>query len=111
MSSFAEPGPGSGIGQRASMKKISEYRLHADECRLLAQRADSPEHRDMLLSMAATWDALADGRKRTLAQQGSLESDESGKAAPAGGVAHCLGAVAGAATVNSHARGKDENSG
>ena len=71
------------IGQQASMKKISEYRMHAEECRLRAQRADSPEH----CAMAATWDALADGRKRTLAQQGSLETDQGGKAGPADGQA------------------------
>lgn len=91
-------GPGFGIGQRASMKKISEYRLHAEECRLLAERADSPGHRDMLLSMAATWDALADGRKRNLARQGRGESEG-------------LGGVAAAAGDNSQARAEDEKAG
>lgn len=80
------------------MKKISEYRLHAEECRLLAERADSPGHRDMLLSMAATWDALADGRKRNLARHGSGESEG-------------LGGVAAAAGDNSQARAEDEKAG
>ena len=44
------------------MKKASEYRQHADECRTLAARMDSGEHRDQLLEMAATWDRLADER-------------------------------------------------
>ena len=90
------------------MKKISEYRQHSEECRLLAQRADSPEHRDMLLNMAGTWGAPADGRKQTLARQGRLESDEGGKAGPVGGSAGCLDGVAAAATDNSHARADDE---
>jgi hypothetical protein len=64
-----------GIGQQASMKKVSEYRLHAEECRLRAQRADSPEHGGMLLTMAATWDALADGRKRNLAKLGKQRNE------------------------------------
>lgn len=41
------------------MKKASEYRQHADECRTLAARMEVGEHRDQLLEMAATWDRLA----------------------------------------------------
>ena len=41
------------------MKKASEYRKHAEECRLLAHRMEHGEHRDQLLEMAATWDKLA----------------------------------------------------
>ena len=44
------------------MKKASEYRQHADECRALAARMDVGEHRDQLLEMAATWDRLATER-------------------------------------------------
>lgn len=44
------------------MKKASEYRQHADECRTLASRMDVGEHRDQLLEMAATWDRLAEER-------------------------------------------------
>ena len=44
------------------MKKASEYRQHADECRTLAGRMDVGEHRDQLLEMAATWDRLANER-------------------------------------------------
>ena len=41
------------------MKKASEYRKHAEECRVLANRMAHGEHRDQLLEMAATWDRLA----------------------------------------------------
>ena len=41
------------------MKKASEYRQHAEECRMLANRMEQGEHRDQLLEMAATWDRLA----------------------------------------------------
>jgi hypothetical protein len=41
------------------VKKASEYRQHADECRALAQKMNHGEHREQLLQMAATWDRLA----------------------------------------------------
>jgi hypothetical protein len=41
------------------MKKASEYRKHAEECRVLANGMAQGEHRDQLLEMAATWDRLA----------------------------------------------------
>ena len=44
------------------MKKASQYRLNAAECRQLANRMDNGEHRDQLLDMAATWDRLAGER-------------------------------------------------
>jgi hypothetical protein len=44
------------------MKKASEYREHAEECRALSRRSKSAEDRDMLLNMAATWDSLAENR-------------------------------------------------
>ena len=46
------------------MKKASEYRQHAAECRTLAARMDVGEHRDQLLEMAATWDRLAAERSQ-----------------------------------------------
>jgi hypothetical protein len=54
------------------MKKVSEYREHAEECRVLARAAASPQHRDMLLNMASTWDALADDRQKANATQERL---------------------------------------
>jgi hypothetical protein len=44
------------------MKKVPEYLQHAEECRMLAAAA-KPEHRDMLLKMAETWESLAKGRE------------------------------------------------
>ncbi len=44
------------------MKKASEYRRHAQECRELATTMDSAEHRDQMLKMAEHWERLAEDR-------------------------------------------------
>jgi len=44
------------------MKKASEYRAHAEECRQLASAMELGEQRDQLLEMAANWDKLAKER-------------------------------------------------
>ena len=44
------------------MKKASEYRKHAEECRALAKQVPEGPQRDQLLEMARTWDALAKDR-------------------------------------------------
>ena len=44
------------------MKKASEYRKHAEECRALARQVPEGPQRDQLLEMARTWDALAKDR-------------------------------------------------
>ena len=46
------------------MKTIEDYRQHANECRQLASRARTPEERDMILNMAATWEELARSREK-----------------------------------------------
>jgi hypothetical protein len=46
------------------MRKVSEYRQQADECRRLLGTARTPEHREMLAGMVATWERLADERAR-----------------------------------------------
>ena len=46
------------------MKKASEYRRHADECRTLARNAMSEQERNQLLTMADTWTKLAEERER-----------------------------------------------
>jgi hypothetical protein len=43
------------------VKKASEYREHAEECRALAKQM-SGEQCDQLLEMARTWDKLAEER-------------------------------------------------
>jgi hypothetical protein len=47
------------------------FRSHADECTRLAQKADDPEYRSLLLSMAQTWVVLADSAEKvqTLLEQ------------------------------------------
>jgi hypothetical protein len=46
------------------MRKIHDYRKHAEECRELARKAGPGEHRDQLMNMAQTWEALAVERER-----------------------------------------------
>ena len=58
------------------MKKVSEYLQHAAECQQLARTAQSPEHREMLLSMATTWTSLAKDRQESMARQGRLAAME-----------------------------------
>ncbi len=59
------------------MKKISEYRRHANECRTLATSMSSLEQRDQLLAMAQTWDRLADERIRSVRlSESAMFSDE-----------------------------------
>jgi hypothetical protein len=48
------------------VKKVSEYRQHAAECRALAAKMAVDENREQMLEMAATWDRLADERARSL---------------------------------------------
>ncbi|MGA2128467.1 MAG: hypothetical protein ABSG76_20235 [Xanthobacteraceae bacterium] len=40
------------------------FRSHADECKRLAKRADDPEYKSLLLSMAQTWVVLADSAEK-----------------------------------------------
>ena len=51
------------------MKKIEDYRAHADECRLMADRARSPEEKAMLMNMAATWESFVVEREANVARQ------------------------------------------
>ncbi len=48
------------------MKKTSEYRQHAVECRNLAASMFAEEHREQLLAMASTWEQMAEERERSL---------------------------------------------
>jgi hypothetical protein len=50
------------------MKKASEYREHADECRKLAASMEG-DQRDQLLQMAENWDQLAEDRTRLIASE------------------------------------------
>ena len=57
------------------MKKASEYRQHAAECRVLASRMEQGEHRNQLLEMAATWDGLASDRSELVRRHPELGLD------------------------------------
>jgi hypothetical protein len=48
-----------------NVKKASEYRAHAEECRALAKRMEQGEHREQLVAMAQTWERLAEQRDIT----------------------------------------------
>lgn len=58
------------------MKKTSEYRQHAEECRILAKQVSDGPHREQLLNMAKTWDALADDRDTLIQRHPELIASE-----------------------------------
>lgn len=55
-----------------AMKKASEYRQHAEECRVLARGMAPSGQRDQLLDMARTWDNLADERAQLISRYPEL---------------------------------------
>ena len=57
------------------MKKVSDYRRHVEECKMLARQSGSEQHRQMLLSMAETWEQLAQAREQKLLKDRSAEGD------------------------------------
>ena len=57
------------------MKKVSDYRKHVEECQALLRGARTPEERQMLLSMAETWEGLATAREKKLAREGRADED------------------------------------
>ncbi|HEY8573973.1 hypothetical protein [Phenylobacterium sp.] len=73
------------------MKKASEYRQHAQECRDLAATMESAAQRDQLLEMAAHWEKLAQdrvgliARHPELAHEGEQEEERGRDAEPRNG--------------------------
>jgi hypothetical protein len=65
------------------MKKASEYRQHAAECRTIAAQMDSLDQRRQILEMAEHWEKLAAdrleliGRHPELAHAGEREEERS----------------------------------
>lgn len=57
------------------MKKASEYREHARECRELAAKMDSGEQREQLLRMAAHWERLAKDRSELVERHPELAAE------------------------------------
>jgi hypothetical protein len=62
------------------MKKASEYRLHAKECRDLAAKMDLGVHRDQLLQLAAHWENLAEERLQLVRRHPELALPGEGEA-------------------------------
>lgn len=54
------------------MKKASEYRQHAQECRELAAKTGLGEQRELLLRMAAHWELLAKDRSALVGKHPEL---------------------------------------
>ena len=48
------------------VKKASEYRAHAQDCRMLARRMKTDAQRETLLQMAMDWDEMAIYRARLI---------------------------------------------
>ena len=57
-----------GVTRGGSLKKAHEYREHAEECRVLARTALSPNHKAWLEKMAETWEGLAKEREQRIAR-------------------------------------------
>jgi hypothetical protein len=57
------------------MKKASEYREHAVECRQLAGAMESDEQRALMLQMAEHWDKLAGDRLQLITNHPELAHD------------------------------------
>ncbi|HEX2552166.1 MAG TPA: hypothetical protein VHL98_00595 [Microvirga sp.] len=69
------------------MKKASEYRQHAEECRVMANQSKPGPQRDQLLEMARTWDKLAEERSELIRKHPDLalrgeHEEEAGSAKP-----------------------------
>lgn len=60
----------------AVMKRASEYKAHAQECRDLAARMEQAEHRAQLLQMAEHWAALAEEHLSSVAELVSGRASE-----------------------------------
>lgn len=56
------------------MRKIEDYRQHAEECRAMIAIARTDEHRKMLGNMVETWETLAREREVQLARQARIEA-------------------------------------
>ena len=58
-----------GLGKGGWVRKISEYLEHAKECREMALKARA-DQRQQLENMAATWEQLAENRRKKLEREG-----------------------------------------
>jgi hypothetical protein len=58
------------------VKKASEYRHHAEECRALANTTRAGPQKDQLLEMAATWEKLAAERSALVRRHPELAIED-----------------------------------
>ena len=58
------------------MKKASEYRHHAQECRDLAAQMDSAPQRELMLHMAEHWEKLAADRIALIQRHPEIADDD-----------------------------------
>lgn len=58
------------------MKKASEYRTHARECRALAANMESEEQRGQLMQMAEHWEQLAADRSQLVRNHPELGRED-----------------------------------
>jgi hypothetical protein len=56
------------------LKTVAEYREHAQECRRLAQSIRSADHKAALISMAETWESLAQEREARLTREANKQN-------------------------------------
>jgi hypothetical protein len=54
------------------MRKASEYRHHAEECRKLSAKMKTGDQRDHMLKIAKVWDRLAEDRADMLCKRPQL---------------------------------------
>jgi hypothetical protein len=62
------------LGTGKSLKTVAEYREHARECRGLADSVNRAEHKAALISMAETWEGLAEEREKRLAREAAKQT-------------------------------------
>jgi hypothetical protein len=56
------------------MKKVEDYRAHAEECRAMARNTTNEEQRQGLVKMAETWESLASDRLAQIAREKRLKA-------------------------------------
>jgi hypothetical protein len=54
------------------MRKLSEYKEHAEVCRKMAAHMKNAEHKKQLENMAETWEMLAAERAKQLKKQSGI---------------------------------------
>jgi hypothetical protein len=64
------------------VKKASEYRQHAHECRALAKQMPDGAQRSQLLEMARTWDALSEAREGKTRKPQDARSEHASRRQP-----------------------------